>query len=147
MSPDTRCEWAVEHGVFLVFVRGQPKASDIEGVMRQIPSARGAVGYLQIFDAGTAFHEPSPDERRAWIALAEQAKRHLSAGALVVLREGFGGAALRAAISGIMLLAKGSAPSKVFGSAEEAARWLVERKACTGGAVDVARAAAALAAR
>ena len=56
----------------------------------------------------------------------------LTTAALVVLRDGFGGAALRAAISGVMLLAKGKSPVRVFGSLEEGVSWLAAQHA-TGG--------------
>jgi len=50
--------------------------------------------------------------------------KFVGAAAVVVLRQGFAGAAMRAVVSSVLLATRPPFPAKVLGSAGEAARWL-----------------------
>lgn len=119
---------------------------------RSIDLARAALvelpptrGYLQWFVLvpGTLTDASSAD-RGGWVMLAEQAKSRWSAGALVVPGEGFGAAALRAGISGVMLLARGRTPTRVMATVREAADFLRGQRAGDADAASLDEAVRAL---
>lgn len=105
------------------------KIQAASAALSRLPPSRG---YLQLFTRVGA-QANDADARRAWKDLAEQAKSIAIAGALVVPGEGFAAAGLRAGISGIMLLARGRAPTRVVSNLDEASHHLVRLGAVAPG--------------
>lgn len=118
------------HGVLLLHAE-QVTHVEIVAATACLVSAGPARGYLQTFPRFETPSGVSERERKAWTALAEQMKGTSRAGALVVPEGGFVGAAIRASISGVLLLARGRSPVKTFATLDAAARFL-----CAEGAVD-----------
>jgi hypothetical protein len=117
------------HGVLIFRASPTLRAAGIDHVKGVLAGGAPARGYMQIFEPVDRPPEVAADDRKAWIALAEQMKSIARAGALVVLQTGFPGAALRAAISGVMLLAKGRAPTRIAATVDEGAQFLVSERA------------------
>jgi hypothetical protein len=132
------------HGVLILHLARLLPAPSIAAAKTALASGMPAAGYMQIFPPFDAFPGASELERKSWSALATQMKTLTRVGALVVPQGGFAGAALRAAISGVLLLARGPGPTQVVPSLDDGARYLVREGAVTPGAtiahvVDAAR--------
>lgn len=120
-------------GVLVLHASGNLSAQAIGAARAALLRGVPAVGYLQVFPPLEGAPAAAGREREAWSALAEQMKTHTRAGALVVLQGGFGGAALRAAISGVMLISRGRTPTRVFATLDEGARYLLSERAVDEG--------------
>jgi hypothetical protein len=129
--------FAVGHalGVALLVSRSDMRRRAIDtarAALTELPPVRGYVQWF-VLVPGT-MTEASGADRGGWVMLAEQAKLLARAGALVVPGEGFAAAALRAAISGVMLLARGRTPTRVVATVGEAASFLRAQGALEGSA-------------
>ena len=134
------------HGVLMLHTE-QVTHTEIVAATACLVSAGPARGYLQTFPPFETPSGVSDRERKAWTALAGQMKGATRAGALVVPQGGFVGAAIRASISGVLLLARGQSPVKTFATLDDAARFLVAEWAVDNGvsAAQIVEAARALA--
>jgi hypothetical protein len=143
-------EYAVgrAHGVLMLHVVERMPEASITSAAGRLLGARSVRGYLQILPLLDAFPGLGDAEKKAWTALAQGLKGITVAGALVVPQRGFVGAAMRAAISGVLLVTRGRTPTKVFASLDEAARYLASERAVDDGvaAALIVQAAGALAA-
>lgn len=125
------------HGVLMLHLGALLPPPSIAAAKARLAGAAPTLGYMQIFPRFEAFRGISDTERKAWTGLATQMKTLARAGALVVPQTGFTGAALRAVISGVLLLARGPGPTQTVASLDDGARYLVGM-----GAVDVGVSAA-----
>jgi len=121
------------HGVLILRANATLRAAGIDHAKGVLTRGAPARGFMQIFEPVARPPDVDSADRRAWIALAEQMKTIARAGSLVVLQTGFTGAALRAAISGIMLLAKGRSPTRIAATIEEGALFLAAEHALADG--------------
>jgi hypothetical protein len=105
---------------------------------------RGArtVGIVPIVDAGAP--QPDPEARAALARVMEKHDRALYGTAYVVLGSGFQAAAIRGAITGLMLLARHTHATKVFATVPQAVRWLASRAEAAGEPAPGLEAAAAI---
>ena len=128
-------EYAVgrAHGVLMLQSFAQMPHASIASASARLLAAMPARGYLQIFPLLDAFPGLGEPEKKAWTALAQRIKAATVAGALVVPQRGFVGAAMRAAISGVLLLTRGRTPIKVFASLDDGARYLASERALDDG--------------
>src|SRR5207249_1304697 len=102
-------------------------------------------GYVYVAEEGDRVGAPDEEARRGFIELLRSPPPALKAAAVVVLRTGFSGVAVRAVVSGVLLTARTRGPVKVFSAREEAAEWLAHVLAGTRppSSGDLRRAAAA----
>lgn len=147
---DTSTEYAtaVAPGIFFFYLRRLPTIQSLLRVRQEL-DAEGKRGRLLIYFqvmAPRQIRAPalSNDLQGAWVRLAEAAKRNAELGAIVVVQDGFTGAAIRAAVSTVLLLSRGSRPAKVFSNVDAAAKWLVESLSGRAGAPSEAEILAAV---
>lgn len=127
---------AVAHRIFFLAVRRVPTSGALLRVRLDIERAgkEGLLGYFQIMQPreGRPLQD-GVDVQRAWVEIAAAAHRNAGVGAIVILQDGFAGAALRATVSTVLLLARGKKETRTFDGLEPASRWLAERlRAQTG---------------
>ena len=67
---------------------------------------------------------PDADARPVFVAGMRECGPSIRGAAYVVTASGFGGAAIRAAISGLSLVAREPYPTRVFATPNDAAKWL-----------------------
>jgi len=62
--------------------------------------------------------------REAFVAQSRRALPHVEGAAMILLRTGFGGAAMRAAVSSGLVLVRPSVPVRTFSRVEDGVQWL-----------------------
>jgi hypothetical protein len=112
---------------------------DLDRAFLAAVKASGPVAYLHVSEST---ERPPPETRTA---VMQRLNRHIESGsclgaALVVTREGFAGAALRALFTSVIAAARPAAPIKIFGRVDDAAAWLPTVLASTKGAAPTATA-------
>ena len=112
------------------------EVGDLDRAFLAAVKSGGPVAYLHVSES-TA---PPPAETRN--AVIQRLNRHIESGAclgaaLVVNRDGFAGAALRALFTAVLAAARPAAPMKIFGRVEDAAAWLPTVLASSRGVVPV----------
>jgi serine/threonine protein kinase len=95
-------------------------------IARAIRELGGACMIMPVIDA--AMRAPEEDARRSLARSIARFDTSVVAVAYVVRGEGFQAAALRSAITGLMLVARPSHPTKVFAALHEGAAWLQTRR-------------------
>lgn len=118
---------AIAASSFFFYLRTLPTSTELNRVRHEIDLAgkKGILGYIQIMHPRQLRPlDITDEERRAWVALAESAKQSGDVGAIVIMQDGFSGAALRAAVSTVLLLSRGQKPIRVFDTVEPAMRWM-----------------------
>jgi hypothetical protein len=110
---------------------------DMDGVVRvqravlgYARRTRGTVGSLVLVTDGRGAVKGGDDaQRSAFLEVLRETEKSIAATAVVVASEGFGGAALRAFVSGVSLVARTPYPLKVFSAFGDGRDWLVDRVA------------------
>jgi hypothetical protein len=110
------------------------EVAELDRMFTKAVRAEGPIGYLNVSETRQA---PPAETRRA---VMQRLLRHIESGAclgaaLVVTREGFAGATLRAAFTAVLAASRPAAPVKLFGRVDEAAAWLPSILQATPGAV------------
>jgi hypothetical protein len=108
---------------------------EMDGVLRVQRAALGLarkrrtkIGSLVVVGDGRTVVDGGGAEQRAEFQRAlKEVDAVMFATAVVVASEGFGGAALRAFVSGVTLAARTPYPLKVFSAFDDGRRWMVER--------------------
>jgi hypothetical protein len=99
------------------------EVGELDRMFQQAVKATGPIGYLNVSETREA---PSAETRQA---VMQRLRRHIETGAclgaaLVVTREGFAGAAIRAVFTAVVAAARPAAPVKLFSRVDEASAWL-----------------------
>jgi hypothetical protein len=115
-------------GIILVFSRQSPSASGVRAIETMLlPHTRrypNNLGLLLVAHADRDNGAPDEATRDAFLGMGRRIGPHLGAVAVVVLREGFVGASIRAVVSGMLMALAPRFPARSFGSNPEALRWL-----------------------
>jgi len=103
----------------------QPEEIQRIGDRADAAGAQGRMGYLHMLAPNDAAREPLSDKaRKAFVDLVRRQQDKLVAAAIVIVREGFLGAAMRGAMTAIVMAARSPVPIKLFGDPADATRWL-----------------------
>lgn len=141
LDASTEHATAVAPGIFFYYVRRLPSIQALLRVRQEIDHAgkQRLLVYFQVMAPREVRALDLANEvHLAWVKLAEAAKRNADFGAIVVVQDGFAGAAIRAAVSTVLHVSRGSKPAKVFSAIEPAASWLEGALAGRPGAMSAA---------
>lgn len=119
---------SLHDNVLLLVAKNDPEPSFtslLPTIVRRLKAeAAGPVGFLVVV---TADAPPPADEARARLRAAfDTFNASMAFGALVVERTGFVGASMRSVVNVLVLASRPTYPMKVFGSIDDAARWVVQ---------------------
>jgi hypothetical protein len=119
---------AVLGNLLLMVVRNDPEPSFARllplFVKRLKAQATGPIGFFVVVRADTP---PPGEEARATLRSAFQTfNASMAFGALTLETTGFVGASMRSVVNLLLLATRPTFPLKVFGSVDEAARWLLQ---------------------
>jgi hypothetical protein len=120
--------WAatVVEGTLVMFTERPLAIAEIVELDRMFTNAVKAEGPMRYLNVSESRQAPPAETRRA---VTQRLLRHAQNGAclaaaLVVTREGFAGAALRAAFTAVLAASRPVVPIKLFSRVDEAAAWL-----------------------
>jgi hypothetical protein len=110
------------------------EVAELDRMFTKAVRAAGPIAYLNVSETRQA---PPAETRRA---VMQRMRRHIESGAclgaaLVVTRQGFAGATIRAVFTAVLAASRPAAPVKLFGRVDEAAAWLPSILEATPGAV------------
>jgi len=120
--------WAatVVDGTLVMFTERPLTIAEVVELDRMFTNAVKTEGPIRYLNVSESRQAPPADTRRA---VTQRLMRHIQNGAclaaaLVVTREGFAGAAIRAAFTAVLAASRPAAPVKLFSRVDEAAAWL-----------------------
>jgi hypothetical protein len=115
--------------VYVFTTNGPPTAVGFAAIKRHLHEATrmhpDGFAYLQVAAVGAERGAPEEDVRRGFIGILRAPPEGLRASAVLILRSGFAGAAVRMVASGILLAARTALPVKVFSTLDDASAWLI----------------------
>jgi len=119
-------------------IAGRPHGGGPQMISASLGQAERVIGSKFAVLVVVAANTPSPDSAlRAELArLVKKYEPAYECSAYVVEGEGFQAAAIRGLVTGVMLLARSAAPTKVFASVSDAARWFAPRIGADAAALD-----------
>ncbi|MBL8677598.1 MAG: hypothetical protein JNK05_00415 [Myxococcales bacterium] len=128
---DEGCATAVYRNVMIAYFRGPANLTRMRGfraTQRELAKHADPVGCVIVSDLHETAKMDLDEETRREIqhAMTAYNDRDLAV-AVAVEVQGFIGTAVRALVSGLMLLARPKYPMKILGNRHEAARWLLEK--------------------
>jgi len=106
-------------------VTDEERALVATSTMRELARTRERFAVVVVVEP--AAHPPGSDTRPLFAAAMRACGRQVVGVAYVVPTDGFRGAAIRSAITGLSLLAREAYPTKAFRSIGEAAAWVAPR--------------------
>lgn len=110
--------------------------AEIEEEMRARAATVGKVGCVLVLRPDGAFVSPDDAAKQALRHLLQARRDELAAILIVFAREGFAAAALRALVTGIMLLSRSPVPLKIVGRWDDGAPWFLAHLARAGVRID-----------
>jgi hypothetical protein len=126
LSPDHVVD--VVERTLVVVLRRPPTAQVLNSLgMRIRASSRlpqGKVAYLHVVLDVPTTGRVDEGIREAFVAQSRRALPHVEGAAMILLRTGFGGAAMRAAVSSGLVLVRPSVPVRTFSRVEDGVQWL-----------------------
>lgn len=119
---------AVAEGVVIFIARSTPSPAMIRQFEQTIRSAAerssAPVGLLHVAVADLDTGPPDDALRQEVTAMLGRSARFISAAAVVILKEGFTGAAIRAIITGFRLVHRPTFPTGTFVTIPDSVKWL-----------------------
>lgn len=126
LSPDHVVD--IVERTLVVVLRRPPTAHVLSALgMRVRASSRlpqGKVAYLHVVLDVPTTGRVDEGIREAFVAQSRRALPHVEGAAMVLLRTGFGGAAMRAAVSSALVVVRPSVPVRTFSRVEDGVEWL-----------------------
>jgi len=120
--------YAVADGTVIVVLRRPPTSAVLNAVetrVRALARTRQTqVAYLHVVLDVPTTGRVDEDTRTAFIATARRTLPHIEGAAMVLLREGFAGAAMRAAVTGALMVLRPTVPVRIFSSVDDGTGWL-----------------------
>ena len=120
--------YALIDRTIIIVLRRPPTQAVIDAVEMRLQRAartlRSRIAYLHVVLNVPTTGRVDDEIRRAFIATAKRSIHHVEGAAMVLLGEGFVGAAMRATMSGAIMLIRPTSPVRIFSSVDEGARWL-----------------------
>jgi hypothetical protein len=122
--------------VLIFYGLEQPAPEMIDRIRQRIVALAaahaGGVGYVHALDLKLAWRTPNPDRRRAYMDLTRDASEFTKAVLVVIDREGFIGAAIRAVVSGVVLSSRATTPIKIVPRLVDGSDWFASRMRSSG---------------
>lgn len=132
---------ASAEGTVVLVVRRPPPPRVVLSVERRLrEAARGKAppAYLHIVLDVPTTGRVDDEIRTAFIAAAKRSVNTLDSAGMVLMRDGFAGAAMRAMVSSALTVVRPSIPVRIFSQVAPAAQWLSTSAAQRGKARDAA---------
>jgi hypothetical protein len=113
----------------LIFVVRRPPTRDVltalEGRIHAAARAQQApLAYLHVVLDVPTTGKVDEDTRSAFITGAKRSLHHFEGAAMVLMRDGFAGAAMRAMVTGALMVVRPSVPVRIFAKVEDGVQWL-----------------------
>lgn len=122
-------------GTFVMVLRRPPPPLVVLAVERRLREATRAKvppAYLHVVLDVPTTGRVDDQTRSAFIAAAKRTLNGLDAVGMVLMRDGFAGAAMRAMVSSALTVVRPGVPVRIFSEVEPAARWLATTSALRG---------------
>lgn len=118
----------VTEKTLLVVLRRPPTLAMVATLEARVKSAARAnaapMAYLHVVLDVPSTGKVEEPIRQALMGMAKRSMQHTDCAAMVLLRSGFPGAAMRAMVSGALLLVRPTVPVRIFGEVNSAALWI-----------------------
>jgi hypothetical protein len=148
LSPDQALDFV--EGTVIFVDRSQPSPAVVSTLEARVQGLARAhkqpLAYLQVVLDVPTTGRIDEESRAAMMAAGRRHMTLFESAAMVLIKQGFMGAAMRAMVSSALMSLRAKVPFRVFGTEREAVEWLCSAKSATGRPRDAAKVMSALAA-